>query len=198
MPALTIAGRTYSQLPIPENYQVVEDQLVPRDGESVHMRRYQPKELPQEAIGREHITVVYRDDGFLYTYNALTQPLTGALPCLDAAWDHAEKIWQDVNPDYRQQLERLRTLGNQTRSYTNAAGKKVTIPILWAKYANKVVEGSYEWIGLGPGNTVVEFECHNLWDYAAGREQTEMWYSDTWILARRGLGPQLQPPLAKA
>lgn len=196
MTALNIMGHEYSEFQIPDDYQVVYDQLVTRDGEQVHLRRYQPSSLPEEALNREHVTVMYRDDVFLFSYNALTKPLTGNMPSEQESWDHAEQIWQQVDPDYRaQRLERLRILDGQTRTYTNADGETVTIPLLWAKYVNMVDDGSYEWIGLGPGNQVVEFERFNFWNYSAGRQQTEMWYGDDWILAHRGLGPQLQAPL---
>ena len=198
MPALNIEGHTYPDLLIPDGYRVVVDQLVTRDGKQVHIRRYQPEYLPQEALNREHVTVLYGDGGHLYSYNALTQPLTGALPTEKQAYAKAEQIWQEVNPAYRQELEQLRILAGQTRTYVDANGKTVVIPILWAKYANTVHEGSYEWIGLGPDNHVIEFERENYWDFEAGREKTEMWFGDDWIKARRGLGPQLQAPLPLA
>ncbi|GAT18411.1 hypothetical protein IWT5_00685 [Secundilactobacillus silagincola] len=198
MTVLTIAGKTYPDLQIPDDYQVVVNQLVPRDDEQVHLLRYQPADLPEEALGREHVTVIYRDDGGLYSYNALTEPLSGPLPTEQEAWNKAEKIWQQVAPDYRNKLERLRILEGQERHYTDATGKTVTFPILWAKYANTVDLGSYEWIGLGPNNRLVEFERYNFWDYEAGRQKTEMWYGDDWIRARRGLPPQMEAPWPRA
>ncbi|WP_461214806.1 hypothetical protein [Lacticaseibacillus sp. GG6-2] len=194
MPALSINDKTYPDLVIPEGYQVVYDRLVPRENKQVHLRRYQPASLPEEALNREHVTVLYDDNGFLYSYNALTQSLSGALPTEKQAFAIAEKLWQAIAPDYRTQLTQLRLLAGQQRHYVDDAGRTVTIPIVWAKYANVVHEGSYEWIGLGPQGRLVEFECDNYWDYDAGRQKTEMWYGDDWIRARRGLAPQLPSP----
>lgn len=198
MTALKINNRSYRDFQIPEGYQVVYDQLVSRDGKQVHLRRYQPADLPEEALNREHVTVMYDDDGFLYSYNALTHPLSGPMPDEKEAYGIAEHVWQDVDPDYRKRLEQLRILDGQTRSYVNAAGETVSFPLLWAKYANTIDYGSYEWIGLGPTSEIVEFERLNIWDYPAGRQKTEMWYGDDWILAHRGQGPQLKAPLPKA
>lgn len=198
MTALTVAGKTYPDLQIPKGYQIVVNKLVPRNGEKVHLLRYQPADLPEEALGREHVTVIYNDNGGLYSYNALTQPLAGPMPSDKEAWSIAEKLWQAVAPKYRERLEQLDTLKGQERTYVDANGKTVTIPLMWAKYANTVDEGSYEWIGLGPKGQLVEFERYNFWDYAAGRQKTEMWYGDDWVRARRGLGPQLQAPLPLA
>lgn len=198
MTALTISGKTYPDLLIPDDYQIVVNQLVPRNDEQVHLLRYQPADLPEEALGREHITVIYSDANGLYSYNALTQPLSGPMPSEQEAYDIAEKLWQEIAPDYRNKLERLRILDGQERSYTDANGKTVTFPLLWAKYANTVDMGSYEWIGLGPNGHLVEFERYNFWDYAAGRQKTEMWYGDDWVRARRGLGPQLEAPMPLA
>lgn len=199
MPALQLMGRTYPDLQIPANYRLIYNKLVPRNDEKVNLCRYQPVALPKEVLNREHITVMYRNDGYLYTYNALTQPLSGPLPNEQAAIQTAERIWQQVDPAYReQQLEQIGILGNQTRTYTDENGQTVTIPLLWVKYANTRVPGSYEWIGLGPHQRLIEFERLNFWDYAAGRQKTEMWYGDDWVLARRGLGPQLAAPLPLA
>ncbi|GAT17949.1 hypothetical protein [Secundilactobacillus silagei] len=198
MTALTIAGKTYPDLQIPDGYKIVVNKLVPRNDEKVHLLRYQPADLPEEALGREHVTVIYKDDGGIYSYNALTQPLTGAVPSEKQAFALAEKLWQEVAPKYREQLEPLRSLAGQERTYTDADGKAVTIPLIWAKYANMLVEGSYEWVGFGPNGHLVEFERYNFWDYEAGRQKTEMWYGDDWIRARRGLGPQLDAPLPLA
>ncbi|KRN21330.1 hypothetical protein [Lacticaseibacillus camelliae] len=198
MPALTLNQHTYPDLIIPDGYQIVVEKLVPRNGKQVHLRRYQPASLPKEALNREHVTVIYGDDGYLYSYNALTQPLTGKLPSEDQAFAKAEQIWQEVDPAYREQLEELRSLTGQTRTYVNAQGQTVTIPLEWAKYANMVDDGSYEWIGLGPNGVVLEFERQSYWDFSANRQKTEMWNGDDWILARRGLGPQLPAPLPVA
>ena len=65
MPALTLNGHTYPALQIPEGYQIIVEQLVPRNGEQVHLRRYQPAALQQEALNREHVTVIYGDTGYL-------------------------------------------------------------------------------------------------------------------------------------
>lgn len=198
MPALTLNQHTYPDLIIPAGYQIVVDQLVPRNGKQVHLRRYQPVDLPKEALNREHVTVIYGDDDYLYSYNALTQPLTGKMPSEEQAFAKAEQVWQEVDPVYRKQLEVLRSLTGQTRTYINAQGKTVTIPVEWAKYANAIVEGSYEWVGFGPNGVVLEFERLSIWDYAGNRQKTEMWNGDDWILARRGLGPQLSAPLPLA
>lgn len=198
MTALTIAGKTYPDLEIPDDYKIVVNKLVSRNGEQVHLLRYQPSNLPAEALGREHIMVMYPEGGELYTYNALTQPLSGPMPTEKEAWDKAERIWQQVAPNYRGKLERLRILDGQERSYTDANGHTVTFPLMWAKYANTEDMSSYEWIGLGPNGQLVEFERYNIWDYAAGRQKTEMWYGDDWVRARRGLGPQLEAPMPLA
>lgn len=194
MTVLTVAGKTYPDLQIPDGYQIVVNQMVPRDNEQVHILRYQPADLPAEALGREHVTVIYRKDGGLYSYNALTEPLSGPMPSEAEAWEKAEKIWQQVAPEYRNKLERLRILNGQKRHYTDNKGNTVEFPLMWAKYANTVDLGSYEWIGIGPDGHLVEFERYNFWDYAAGRQKTEMWYGDDWIRARRGLIPQLEAP----
>lgn len=198
MTALTIAGKTYPDLQIPDDYKIVVNKLVPRNEEQVRLLRYQPANLPEEVLGREHITVMYPEGGELYTYNALTQPLSGPMPTEQEAWDKAERIWQQVAPNYRGKLERLRILDGQERSYTDTNGYTVTFPLMWAKYANTEDMGSYEWIGLGPNGQLVEFERYNSWDYAAGRQKTEMWYGDDWVRARRGLGPQLEAPMPLA
>ncbi|MFD1484059.1 hypothetical protein ACFQ5J_02310 [Lacticaseibacillus baoqingensis] len=198
MPALTLNQHTFPDLMIPDGYQIVVEKLVPRNGKQVHLRRYQPASLPKEALNREHVTVIYGDNGYLYSYNALTQPLAGKLPSEDQAFAKAEQVWQEVDPAYREQLEELRSLTGQTRTYVNAQGQTVTIPLEWAKYANTVDEGSYEWVGLGPNGVVLEFERQSFWDFSANRQKTEMWNGDDWILARRGLGPQLPAPLPVA
>lgn len=109
MTALTVAGKTYPDLQIPKGYQIVVNKLVPRNGEKVHLLRYQPADLPEEALGREHVTVIYNDNGGLYSYNALTQPLAGPMPSDKEAWSIAEKLWQAVAPKYRERLEQLDT-----------------------------------------------------------------------------------------
>lgn len=195
MPALIIEGYIYPSLMIPADYQVVVDKLVSRNGKQVHLNRYQPADLPQEALNREHVTVIYGDRGYLYSYNALTQPLSGALPNEKQAFAKAEQVWQEIDPDYREQLEESHLLTGQERTYVNAAGKTVKIPLEWAKYANLVDSGSYEWVGFGPNGQVIEFERESYWDFSTNRQKTEMWNGDDWILARRGLGPQLPAPL---
>ena len=58
--------------------------------------------------------------------------------------------------------------------------------------------GNYCWVGLGANGEVLEFERDSYWDYSAGRQSSEMWNGDDWILAHRGEGPQLQAPMAWA
>lgn len=198
MPALKLNGHTYPALQIPHGYQIVVEQMVPRNGEQVHLRRYQPAALQQEALNREHVTVIYGDNGYLYSYNALTQPIAGKLPDETQAFAIAKRVWQEVDSTYRQRLEPLRSLTGQTRTYINADGQAVTVPVEWAKYVNTVDAGSYEWVGLAPNNAVIEFERLSFWDFSANRQKTEMWNGDDWILARRGLGPQLPAPLPVA
>ncbi|ANK61429.1 hypothetical protein [Loigolactobacillus backii] len=197
MTALEISGRTYSELPIPDDYQLVYDRIVTRDGEKIHLRRYQPADLKEEALERERVVVLCRDDGYVLTYNALIHPGTGKLPSEKEAWAKAERVWQEVDPKYRERLERMET-SRQERSYVNAAGKTITVPIIWAKYADLQSEGNYCWVGLGANNEVLEFERDSYWDYDAARQKSEMWNYDDWILARRGDGPQLDPPRALA
>ncbi|MFC6254137.1 hypothetical protein ACFP1H_06010 [Secundilactobacillus hailunensis] len=195
MPALKIAGHTYPSLVIPADYQVVIDRLVPRNGKQVRLKRYQPADLPKEALNREHVTVIYGDGGYLYSYNALTQPLTGSLPTEKQAFAKAEQVWQEIDPDYRARLEPSHLLTGQKRTYVDATGKNVVIPLEWAKYENMADSGSYEWVGFGPNGQIIEFERESYWDFSANRQKTEMWNGDDWILARRGLGPQLPAPL---
>ncbi|MFD1485198.1 hypothetical protein ACFQ5J_08145 [Lacticaseibacillus baoqingensis] len=194
MPELVINQHHYPDLTIPTGYQLVVDKRVFRNGQPVHLRRYQPAELPQEALNREHVTVISGEDDALISYNALTSPLSGPLPKEKEAFAAAERIWQQVAPQYRKQLSPLRLLTGLTRTYVNAAGQTVTVPVEWAKYMNTVVAGSYEWVGFGPTGQIIEFERQNLWDFDTDRQETEMWNGDDWILAHRGLGPQLPAP----
>ncbi|KRM58582.1 hypothetical protein C5L31_001856 [Secundilactobacillus malefermentans] len=197
MTKLEINGRTYSELPIPDDYQLVYDQTVERDGEKIQLRRYQPANLKKEALGREHVTVLCRDDGYVMTYNSLIHPSSGNLPQEKELWAKAEQVWQNVDASYRQRLEPLST-SYQERHYTDDTGKTVTVPIVWAKYADTQNMGNYCWVGLGANGEVLEFERDSYWDYSAGRQSSEMWNGDDWILAHRGDGPQLQAPMALA
>ncbi|MFC6171843.1 hypothetical protein [Loigolactobacillus jiayinensis] len=197
MPALEINGRAYSELPLPADYQLVYDRQVTRDNETVHLLRYQPANSPTEALEHERVVVLCRDDGYVMAYNALIHPSTGAFPEKKQIWAKAEKVWQNVDSTYRQQLERL-NMSQQERSYVAATGKKMTVPIIWAKYADTQNVGNYCWVGLGTNNEVLEFERDSYWDYTAGRQSSEMWNYDDWILAHRGEGPQLAPPRALA
>ena len=107
MTKLEINGRTYSELPIPDDYQLVYDQTVERDGEKIQLRRYQPANLKKEALGRKHVTVLCRDDGYVMTYNSLIHPSSGSLPQEKELWTKAEQVWQNVDASYRQRLEPL-------------------------------------------------------------------------------------------
>ena len=162
MPALKIAGHTYPSLLIPADYQIVVDQLVSRNGKQVRLNRYQPANLPKEALNREHVTVIYGDRGYLYSYNALTQPLTGSLRTEKQAFKKAEQVWQEIDPDYRERLEPSHLLTGQERTYVDATGKTVVIPLEWAKYENMVDLGSYEWVGFGPNGKVLELKIHSI------------------------------------
>lgn len=198
MAALNIDGHEFSTLQVPDDYAIVYDRMVSRNGKQVHLRRYQPKDHPEEELNHAHVTVVYGDGGYLYSYNAFTQPGTGRIPNKRQAFPIAEQVWADVDPDYRKELERLEGVGGLKRYYVDEQGKKVTIPIFWAKYVNDVLQGSYEWVGIGPDGAVFEFERESYWDFSANRQATEMWNGDDWILARRGQGPQLRAPLPLA
>ncbi|AMV60388.1 Hypothetical protein ADU72_0953 [Pediococcus damnosus] len=199
MAALEINGHTYSELPIPDDYHQVYDKIVTRDGEQVHLRRYQPAKLKDEALQHERVVVLYRDDGYVMAYKALIHPSDGKMPNKKQTWEKAELVWKNVDPDgsYRDRLDRLST-SHQERTYINDAGETITVPITWAKYIDVTDEGNYCWVGLGANSEVLEFERDSYWDYAAGRESSEMWNYDEWILARRGDGPQLDAPLALA
>lgn len=194
MPELVIDHQHFPDLNIPADYHIVVEKLVVRNQQPVHLRRYQPADLPEEALNREHITVIYGDNAQLISYNALTQPLSGTLPSEKQAFAKAEHLWQQVDAQYREQLTPLRLLTGLTRTYVNAAGQTVTVPVEWAKYMNLAVDGSYEWVGFGPTGQLIEFERQNLWNFDTNRQQTEMWNGDDWLLARRGLGPQLPAP----
>lgn len=65
--------------------------------------------------------------------------------------------------------------------WRGADGRDEVIEVCWAKFAHR--NGTYNWVTVGPGGSIVEIEREAQWDYRAGRRATEQWDHDGWIAA---------------
>ncbi|HDR8476439.1 hypothetical protein [Bacillus thuringiensis] len=181
-------------LPIPTNAQLVSVQEEIRDGIKVEVRRYQTQDTIQ--FRGPHITTIASQEGrYPLSYTNLIAEPSGEFLNLDYAAGLAMDIMFAIDPEYAEGLTILR-IEKQTRCFINSAKDIVEFPVLWIKMIHS--NGSYNWVTLGSGGKVVEFERQVQWDYLAGRRQTEMWFHDEWVLTRMGKGPQLPPPIALA
>lgn len=142
------------------------------------------------------MTVIVGADERLISYNRfsidraiLKLPTSGNEVAL------AERIWDEVDPDYAAGLDYMRT-DSYERFFIDENGEEVLLPIRWVKFAHR--NGSYNWVSIGPGNQIIEVERESRWNYMRNRRATEEWNYDNWVLAREGKGPQLKAPEALA
>ncbi|MFL1673348.1 hypothetical protein [Paenibacillus dendritiformis] len=182
-------------LPIPDHVRLVSVNNELRDGIEVEIRRYQANESVR--LGGPHLTTIASHDGsYLLSYTNLTNNhSSGMLPERDEAEELAMMVMRAVDQDYAEGLRLLR-IENQHRRFIEDGGKVIEFPVLWVKMMHS--NGSYNWVTLGRDGQVIEFERQVRWNYAANRRQTEMWFHDDWVLARKGKGPQLLAPAALA
>lgn len=181
-------------LPIPNNVQLVNVSEEIRDGIKVVIRRYQTQDSIR--FGGPHITTIASHEGtYPLSYTNLISEPSGEILSKGNAAGVAMDVMFAIDPEYAEGLTILR-IERQARYYMNDTNDCIEFPVLWIKMMHS--NGSYNWVTLGKGGQVVEFERHVRWDYLAGRRKTEMWYHDEWVLARMGKGPQLSSPAALA
>lgn len=191
MTAIQVLGVSQPLLQLPDGYLLVAKNLRTRNQETVRVERYQQNApaVPNQA----HVTLVFGDDDRLLSFNRLTTPQAAPLPEVAAAREVAARVLTALDPVYAEGLAYMRT-DTLRREFLTAAGEVVTIPIRWVKFAH--FRGSYNWVSVGPGGVVYEFERESLWDYSRSRRATEEWNYDQWVLARAGKAAQPAAPEA--
>lgn len=190
MRAIKVLGKDQASLRVPADYALVAAAARSRNGERVEVQRYQAGE-PAKPYGA-HVTLVFGSDGRLLSYNRLTAP-SGTLPSAATAREIAERVMVELDGWYARGLTYMRT-DSLTREFVDASGATVTIPIRWVKFAHD--NGSYNWVSVGPGGEVFEFERESNWDYGRNRRATEEWNYDQWVEARAGHAKQPAAPEA--
>ncbi len=175
----------------PEDYQLVSESREKRNHVPVTILRYQKS--GNFVFNGPRIIAVFQEEELISLKN-LTDVPTGTLPSAEEAQNRARDFARQANKNYAEQLSFLR-IEKQQRDWID--GKKaLRVPVLWVKFAHP--NGSYNWVTLGPDQTLIELEFDSHWDYFRGRRKTEMWDNDDWVLARNGKGPQLPSPNALA
>ncbi|MCF6160284.1 hypothetical protein [Furfurilactobacillus milii] len=180
-------------LTIPDGFKEVAHDTRSRNGEDVEVVRYQQSE--KIVQNNPHVTVVYGDDGRLISYNNFSVDSPDALPDDSEAVDIALNVFDSLDSEYAEELSLMR-IDEQERLFINDDGDEIATPILWVKFAH--MNGSYNWVSVGPAGQVIEFERESLWDYGQSRRATEEWNDDDWVAAREHRGPQLSAPSALA
>ncbi|WP_461226176.1 hypothetical protein [Lacticaseibacillus suihuaensis] len=191
MTAIQVLGISQPSLQLPQSYVLVATENRSRNMEKVRVERYQ-KQAPPVPY-QAHVTLVYGNDGRLLSFNRFIAPASAALPSVAEAEAIARRVFKELDPGYAEGLEYIRTDALH-REFRDAAGATVTIPIRWVKFAHD--NGSYNWVSVGAGGEVVEFERESMWDYWHNRRATEEWNYDQWVLARAGKA--VQPPAPEA
>lgn len=183
-----------TDLTIPDGFKVVKESEEIRNGEQVTITRYQKDDKIE--FNNAHVTTVSDEDGTLLSYNNFAyEDVDGKMPSEKTAIDIAKETFNEINPAYADGLQYMR-VDHLTRDFHDDNGNEIEIPILWVKFAHS--NGSYNWVSVGPNDTVIEMEIDSRWDYFGGRRATEEWNYDNWVMARLGLGPQLAAPEALA
>ncbi|MEP9391818.1 hypothetical protein ABLE94_06085 [Gordonia sp. VNK1] len=186
----SIGGRAV----VPDGWHLVWDHAARRSGEPVRVLRWQP--TTDRELGVEAVTaVVAARGGRLLSIRRFIGEVTGDLPSPARAEQIAMDVFTELDPRYARLLTPLR-VDTQGRRWRTADGHDVDITVRWAKHAHP--NGTYNWVTVGPGGSIIEVERESHWDYEAGRRATEQWDHDGWIAAREGTGPQLPGPDAVA
>ncbi len=190
---INVFGIDQPNLRIPDDFELVAADIRTRNGEPVRVERYQ-HHGEVDWLGR-HLTLVWGNDGRLLSYNDFSLISSAPLPTRETARDIAVETLRSLDPLYARGLHYMRT-DALSRSFVNTDRAEVQIPILWVKFAHN--NGSYNWVSVGAGGEIVEFERESQWDYARARRATEEWNYDDWVLAHMGQGPQPAAPAALA
>ncbi|WP_225047646.1 hypothetical protein [Lacticaseibacillus kribbianus] len=191
MTAIEVLGVRQPSLQLPDEFVLVATEHRSRNVEKVRVERYQAQAPPVPF--RAHATLVYGNDDRLLSFNRFTVPLDAPLPDLAEAQAIARRVFTELDPDYAAGLEYIRT-DKLRREVVDAKGAVVPIPIRWVKFTHE--NGSYNWVSVGAGGAVVEYERESMWDYRENWRATEEWNYDQWVLARAGKA--VQPPAPEA
>lgn len=190
---IEVLGVTQPNLVIPDNFQLIAADTRLRNGETVRVERYQPY-APLVWLG-PHLTLVWGEKGRLISFNDFSVVSRAPMTDQETARRIARETMQRLDSQYARGLKYLRT-DYIVRSFIDNVHQRNDTPTWWIKYGHR--NGSYNWVAVGPGGRVVEFEREALWDDAHNRRATEEWNFDNWVLARLGKGPQPEPPEAPA
>lgn len=177
---------------LPEDYRLVKTATELRNRRPVVIQRYQTAGEFRYAGPR--IVAVFERDQLISLKNLAAVP-KGKLLDEEVAKQNANAFFEKVAPNDAKKLSFL-WIERQTRELMTADGQTNEFSVLWVEFSHR--DGSYDWVTLGGGGTLIELERDSQWDYFRGRRKTEMWDNDDWVRARQGLGPQLPSPNALA
>ncbi|WP_159722834.1 hypothetical protein [Enterococcus sp. CSURQ0835] len=173
---------------LPDDYRLVKTATELRNRRPVVIQRYQ--KAGKLSYNGPRITAVFEGDRLVSLNNLAVVP-KGKLPDEEVAKQNASAFFKQVDPNDAKKLSFL-WIEQQTREFITTDGQTNEFSVLWIEFSHR--DGSYDWITLGGGGTLIELERDSRWDYFRGRRKTEMWNNDDWVRARQGLGPQLPSP----
>ena len=204
-----------AQLRLPEVVQVPDNWVVTwqfddyRSGEPVRVIRWEPpaseasEGIQPRTLGGSQMSVVLGRGQRLISFrrfclseSALVSVLAGenGVPDLEESAQIAAEVMAAVDARSARHSHAMR-VERQTRSWRHN-GAKIEVPVNWHKFA--APSGGFSWVSVGPCGEVLEFERDAQWDFREWRRASEQWDHDGWIAAREGIGPQLDPPAARA
>ena len=94
-------------LPIPEDYHVVQTDVRKRNKVQVTVDRYQ--NVDEVTPNNKHLTLVTDRNGNLISFNASTFKNGGKLPSADKALRQAVTLFNQLDPNYADDLSYMRT-----------------------------------------------------------------------------------------
>lgn len=177
---------------IPEDFSLVSMNKELRNNKEISIYRFQSN--GEFTLNGPRITLILNENQGIESFKNYCTCNNKKLLTPNEAKTKALKIFKALDCKFARTLSFIRIEKQQRELIEN--GKKKIFPVLWVKFSHS--NGSYNWVTLGGDGEIIEIERNSYWDYLKGRRKTEMWDNDDWVLARKGLGPQLPIPNALA
>ena len=130
------------------------------------------------VFNHSHLTLVFNENNQLLEFGRLTKKNKGKVFTDEQAIKKAKDFINQVS-HIKQHLE-LEEIEDQMRSFIDADGHIINVPIVLVKYVN-LDNHSFSWVAFN-GEQIAEYEREAYYDYRSGTGKTQRWVIDNWLM----------------
>lgn len=173
-------------LPIPDQYQEKHRATVQIDGEEAILTRYIRRDGRNTALGEEHFSTVYDQQGNLKGFARMEASLAqGSLPDVVESREIATTFLKRYAPDLLINSNEHFIEPHSETIQTMESGKTLTLIGMKVKMYNQN-DKRWFWVIVGKDREVMVFERDIVWINFPGLRKTEKWLHDSWLKSQPG------------